>query len=205
VENNTYTFTGTGAAGGKALTMQAGRYDGASTILVRNNTFSGLNSESSIVFYGAENISRDHRFAIYNNSFRLAGGAATGSERCFAEARTSAYTFTDTVNIYLVNNIFQGNGTTSLLKCSDAFSLYADYNNVYNFSGYLGGKGIIIGTTHDITGDPMFTDTDLHINAASPAIDKGADGTLFPGIPATDKEGVVRPQGAGHDMGAYEQ
>lgn len=203
VENNSYY--GTGPGGGKALTLQAGRYDGVSTVIVRNNTFSGLRSESSIMFYGAEYINKDERFAIYNNSFRLAGDAMAGAEHSFVEARATGYDFTDTASIYLVNNIFQGNGTTSFLKCSNEFSVYADYNTVYNFSSYLGSAGIIIGTTHDATGDPLFTDDDLHVDVSSPVIDKGADGTLFPGIPGTDKEGVVRPQGAGYDMGAYEQ
>ena len=202
VENNSYY--GSGTKGGKALSMQAGRLDGVSSMKVMNNTFSGLSSESSIILYGTEYINDDERFSICNNSFRLAPDAEQGSDKCFVEVRTSAYTFTDTVQVYLVNNIFQGNGS-SFLKCSDEFSVYADYNTVYNFSNYLGGKGIIIGTDHDVTLNPLYTDDDLHVDPSSPSVDHGADAVIFPGIPDKDKTGVLRPQGAGYDMGAYEQ
>ncbi len=203
VENNSYYGTGTG--GGKALALQAGRTDGVSSLYIRNNTFSGLRSESSIILYGAEYINADQRFAIYNNNFRLAPDAETTADLCFVEARASGYTFEDTSSFYLVNNIFTGNGSTALLKCSDAFSVYADYNTVYNFSTYLGGAGTIIGTTHDVTGDPLYTDDDLHVGSTSPVIDQGADPSLFQGIPTTGKDGTTRPQGTGYDMGAYEQ
>jgi PKD repeat protein len=203
VEGNTYY--GTYAGGGKALVLQAGRSDGVSSIIVSNNTFSGMSSEGAIMLYGAEYINEDERFAIYNNSFRFSADAAGGADRCFVEARSGGYSFTDTAQFYLVNNIFQGNGTTTLFKFSDDFSIYADYNTVYNFDSYHGGIGNIIGGGHDVTEDPLFTDDDLHLDPASQAVDKGADPTLFPGIPVTDKEGVARPQGGGYDMGAYER
>lgn len=203
VENNSYY--GTCPGGGKALMLQAGRLDGVSTIFVRNNTFSGLQSEGSITVYGAECINPDQRFAIYNNSFRLAADASTGVDLCFMDARASGYSFTDTSMIYLANNIFRGNGSTSLLKCSDEFSLYADYNTVFNFSSYLGGMGTLIGAAHDVTDDPLFMDDDLHVDPSSPVIDQGAGPDIYPGIPAEDKEGVARPQGGGYDMGAYER
>ncbi len=202
VENNSYYGTGTG--GGKALMLQTGRNDGSSSIIVRNNTFSGMRSESSIIIYGAEYIASDRRFTIVNNSFRFSPDAQTGAGYSFVEAQTAGV-FSDTASLYLVNNIFQGNGTTLLMKCNHDFSLVADYNTVYGFSNYLEGPGSIIGTGHDITDDPLFLDDDLQIDATSPAVDKGADAALFPGIPVFDKNGVARPQGSGYDMGAYEQ
>lgn len=46
--------------------------------------------------------------------------------------------------------------------------------------------------------------SDFHSRAGSPAIDAGL--ATFAGVsaPSTDLEGAVRPQGAGHDMGAFE-
>jgi hypothetical protein len=47
-------------------------------------------------------------------------------------------------------------------------------------------------------------DDDLHIGAASPAINGGAPSDLFPFLPGVDRSGVARPKGAGNDIGADE-
>lgn len=63
-------------------------------------------------------------------------------------------------------------------------------------------EGGFIGTGN-IDGDPLFVaawNGDYHLQANSPAIDIG---TAF-GVPYSDIEGMTRPKGAGHDMGAYE-
>ncbi|MGC2697711.1 MAG: choice-of-anchor Q domain-containing protein [Candidatus Angelobacter sp.] len=69
-------------------------------------------------------------------------------------------------------------------------------------------------TTNNITTDPLFTNRalgDLHLNGTSPAIDTGL--TILPNNPfvpnpgptiGNDKDGVLRPQGAAFDLGAYE-
>lgn len=57
-------------------------------------------------------------------------------------------------------------------------------------------------TATAISADPQFVDlanSDLHLQAASPAIDAG-----LPVDVAEDKDGVTRPSGAGFDIGAYE-
>jgi hypothetical protein len=113
-------------------------------------------------------------------------------------------TFTDTAKVYFVNNIFSGNGYSYLMKFSSDFSLFSDYNVVYNFNGYAGTDGTLIGTSNDITANPAFEDDDLHIGLLSPAVDKGADPLLYEDIPGTDREGVSRPLGIGYDIGAYE-
>jgi len=79
-----------------------------------------------------------------------------------------------------------------------------DYNLVYYSSGSTPG-----GTpaAHELWGvDPLFvsyTGThggDYHLQAGSPAIDAGALLDLV----ASDMDGVPRPQGTTHDIGAYE-
>ncbi|HEX7556214.1 MAG TPA: choice-of-anchor Q domain-containing protein [Leptolinea sp.] len=53
-----------------------------------------------------------------------------------------------------------------------------------------------------MSADPKFvSSTDFHLQSGSPAIDSGFNlGSVVP----TDFDGVVRPQGAGNDIGAYE-
>jgi len=57
--------------------------------------------------------------------------------------------------------------------------------------------------TGAIAADPMFVNTgigDLHLRAGSPAIDHGR----APAIAVGDFDGLLRPQGAGFDLGAFE-
>ncbi|MBM4466484.1 MAG: CSLREA domain-containing protein [Chloroflexi bacterium] len=56
---------------------------------------------------------------------------------------------------------------------------------------------------HSLYADPLFVhaaDRDYHLTAYSPAIDVGTS----EGAPTVDLDGVSRPQGGGHDIGAYE-
>lgn len=57
---------------------------------------------------------------------------------------------------------------------------------------------------HTVVANPMFVapGSDFHLQAGSPAIDKGTSKTL--GVAPRDKDGIQRPQGAGVDIGAYE-
>jgi len=96
-------------------------------------------------------------------------------------------------------------------------------NIIYQLSGerYVGGPNSGLGTftcdtdvwfglgagpsscTNAINQDPLFvniTGRDFHLQVGSPAVDKAKT----PPCPATDKDGVTRPQGAGCDIGAYE-
>jgi len=58
----------------------------------------------------------------------------------------------------------------------------------------------------NINADPVFLGSDdFHLSGASPCIDSGTDDTVtYPSLPADDRDGTVRPQGTGYDMGAYE-
>jgi PKD repeat protein len=202
VENN--SFKCSYASGGKALFVQPTRTDAASTIIVRNNVFDGMCARDAIVLFSIDIIDEGYKFAIFNNSFRMAAGAEQDLSDNFVYMRGLYSTFTDTAKVYFVNNIFSGNGYSYLMKFSSDFSLFSDYNVVYNFNGYAGTDGTLIGTSNDITANPAFEDDDLHIGLLSPAVDKGADPLLYEDIPGTDREGVSRPLGIGYDIGAYE-
>jgi hypothetical protein len=110
-------------------------------------------------------------------------------------------------NIRVINNIFAFNahyGISHDSTCPTASR--ADHNVVYgNAWGDLqtGCSGFDFSRGNR-TSDPLFANyagRNLHVNAGSPAIDYA----LPEYSPATDFDGVGRPQVAGADSGAYER
>ena len=105
-----------------------------------------------------------------------------------------------TYNITIKNNIFayQQNGTGSISSNTTIAGLSVGYNCVYTY-GKKPSRPADPGDVWNL--NPLFVNEtgDLHLQPASPCIDKGTD----TGVSA-DFDGVSRPQGAGYDMGAYE-
>lgn len=92
----------------------------------------------------------------------------------------------------LESNIFQN---ATIITSSDCFYAF----NLVSPSTDLGGIG-------NKSGDPMFVDAannDFHLKAGSPAID-AANPSRAPPF-GHDYDGVLRPQGAEADMGAFER
>ncbi len=118
---------------------------------------------------------------------------------------------------------------TSWVNCTVADNQAADYGGLYHQGGYglppgrftnsiAWGNGVDINDFEavysdfeaatpggtNISADPMFVNAaagDYRLTAESPCADTGTS----TGAPATDIDGVSRPQGAGYDMGAYER
>jgi hypothetical protein len=99
--------------------------------------------------------------------------------------------------IHLVNNIFDlQNGEQYLSLDTDLYWLDGSNNLFF-------GAGDMLGVfSNSVMSDPMFVSpstNNFHLASGSPAIDAGATVQL-----AMDYDGVLRPQGAGYDLGAYE-
>jgi len=104
-------------------------------------------------------------------------------------------------NINIINNIFDNNEWWSIrIDDDDYVGTYSvDYNLIYGFRNYANE---IKGTNY-IEADPQFVKSfgaDFHLKSTSPAIDTG----LSISAPYVDFDGIVRPSGAGYDIGAFE-
>lgn len=108
----------------------------------------------------------------------------------------------DATNVIVRNNLANANAAFQIAVSSavPAGAVTVDHNLVYPF---LGTEPDEIRGTDYVEADPLFVGAaahDYHLQATSPAIDQG-DAAL---APAADADGLLRPQGAGVDLGAYE-
>ncbi len=72
----------------------------------------------------------------------------------------------------------------------------------FDHNGYFGEEAAPQDDESPVVGDPLFVDPnshDYHIQEGSAAIDSGTDAGLN-----VDMDGLIRPQGDGFDLGAYE-
>jgi len=98
------------------------------------------------------------------------------------------------------NSVLWGN-----LNPEDLYLIYddgtTDLNISYSDIGTTGGDPFTAGPGV-ISADPLYVNStdDFRLRAGSPAINTASSA----GAPATDLDGIARPQGAGFDMGAFE-
>jgi parallel beta-helix repeat protein len=104
----------------------------------------------------------------------------------------------------VINNVVTSNGGHGIWHLSTANGTQITKNLVYGNGGSNvkddTGKAAISGT---VTADPQYQDPvacNLRVKATSPAIDAGSTLTAV----AEDADGIRRPQGAAHDIGAFE-
>lgn len=102
-------------------------------------------------------------------------------------------------NVVLRNNILSQNASFTIVVAFNIPSLTVDYNLIDGFKNYENEtKGI-----NYQEGNPLFVNAALanfHLQINSPAIDNGSE--VY--APDDDYDGVVRNQGLGYDIGAFE-
>jgi hypothetical protein len=118
-----------------------------------------------------------------------------------------------TLNVKIRNNVmYQLGGEPFGSGGGWNATLTSGSNNVMHSTGSQGAPAFLTGS---ITSDPLFLDLSLnnfHLQSSSPAKDAGitisSSNTFNNFLPwngnPSDHEGVVRPQGSGYDIGAYE-
>lgn len=171
--------------------------------------------DSNLIVGGATGVwhygdGRDNRYVnnvIVADQAVVAGGceAASGGAAFYynntLHGSSAAVAFDDDCALVARNNIFFSDGAASVagaIRLTGAFNLFQPAASVPD----------------SLSGDPHFVDAasadpvqrDYHLGAGSPAREVGDPATAdAPMNVLVDKDGTVRPQGAGFDLGAYEQ
>jgi beta-glucanase (GH16 family) len=167
---------------------------GNSTVI--NSTFSG---NTSTAWHGGGVFHTDGQLTVTNSTFTgniAPSGTASG---------ILVATFGAPANMTLTNSVMEGNGGAfaCAIEGGGAATITSGGSNVIS-DGSCNPNGTtdqsnadaLLGPLAD-NGGPTLTHA---LGSGSPAID-AADATA---CPATDQRGVVRPQGAGCDVGAFE-
>jgi uncharacterized protein YjdB len=160
-----------------------GVYNGQGTnVIIRNNVFYNITRGWGIQRYG----STVDQLYIVNNTFAFPNPNRDGQIILAAT----------TTNLYIQNNIFYLPGQNVGISGTSS-GAHIDHNLS---TGTVGGGGT--GSNIENT-DPKLVNPsalDFRLQAGSPAIDAGAILSMV----LNDFLGILRPQGAGYDIGAFE-
>lgn len=149
--------------------------------LYNNLAYNNRNAGFSIVWWSGtvDAVKRDIQFT-HNTSYHNGIGFSIQSPK--------------NENIIVRNNIFSQNSSPIALVAEAVTQTTIDHNLYYpSVSAY---------DTHPLVGDPRFVNAsqaDFHLQSTSPAIDAGINAEI-----SVDFDHILRPQGSGYDIGAYE-
>lgn len=153
---------------------------------------SGQGANYSCIYAGDSNGNPVTPAQVYNNT------CYDGGSRGASEGDAGAYTVN--IPMHLTNNLtyqLPGEAYFTVATINANSSMISGSNNLW-----FGLSTAPSQTTSNIVVDPLLMNPsafDFHLQAASPAIDAGLASNL-----AFDFDGVIRPQGAGIDIGAFE-
>jgi parallel beta-helix repeat protein len=128
---------------------------------------------------------------VINNTFHDNGQAGWGGGILIDNSEITG--------LVIRNNICSQNSDFQIADEASAPNPTVAHNLIDGTQNY---GGALNGTDYQ-TGDPVFADAaaaDYHLQPGSPAIDNGSS----TGAPDEDYDGAPRPQGTGHDIGAFE-
>lgn len=169
-----------------------GIYVVANDITIRNNVFYRMEHGWSLHLYpnALSNIQ------ILNNTFALPNPYNVGQ----------IIVATSMTNSRISNNIFYQPNTSAINYFGGITLTNVEVTNNLVYPGTLGTSTPAgVTSTGNITqADPLFVNAgafDFHLQSMSPAINAGVAASLVP----DDFDGVMRPQGAGLDIGAFER
>jgi parallel beta-helix repeat protein len=185
IEKNRCIFT-VEAGGPNATDKGVQLESGANNNIIRNNVFRGFHG---IMFENGCSYNK-----IYSNTFISSLTPEGGGY-------TTAFHITNSPYNVFKNNIIYDVRTYIVLVGDSGTGLDVGYNLIYRSDGNLPSGNPY---RNDLWGvDPQFVDLsgyDLHLSASSSAIDAGIELADV----RDDYDGVLRPQGNGYDIGAYE-
>jgi hypothetical protein len=169
---------------------------------IYNNIVYRASSWGIHLWHAADKVLIANNTVFENGSAKMGGGIVIGVGNA---PGGKILTDTKVVNNIVYNNRYHGihHGCDSGFKCIGSGNIIA--NNLVNGSSTPFTKGAIVAT-RTITDAPQFINYqangsgDYRLSRSSPGIDRG----MASYAPATDIDGIARPRGSGHDLGAYE-
>ena len=172
----------------------------ADNVEVHHNLFSG--GVDDCIFIGEEKPAYDTK--IYNNVFSECDIGSIRIVNSINDAANSTFIIRNNISLSPDNyHVFLGVPiSTNVFSNNDYYP-----DGAGTFSSTEGGEDVFADwatatgeEANSITTDPLVTSSsDFHLQSTSPCIDTGINVSL-----TTDYDGVAIPQGAGYDMGAYE-